>query len=86
MMMQPSNPPSLTPVSSNVDVVENLTNHDPSSHVVGYHTALGPRTRDQKAGKCPVVAPEPSSNFRYNNEDTDTPSISTDLTNPPSVL
>lgn len=67
-MMQPWNPPSLAPESSNVTVVENLTNHDPS-HIIEHHTALGLREKGGHAGNGSVIAYAQSRKAKYNNED-----------------
>lgn len=80
---QPKNPPSLTPESSNVAVVENLIHHNPS-HIVGCHTLLGLRTRGGNTGKGSVMAYVPSRNYKYNSPDDWKQNMDTDLTNPPS--
>lgn len=72
-MMQPSNPPSLTPVLSNVDVVENLTSHEPAPYTVSSTTrrkACGQGATN--AGKGSGVASGPFRNFRDINKDDDT--------------
>lgn len=70
-------PSSLELEASKVAVVENLTNNDPS-HIVGYHTALGPGIQGADIlENSPVVANVLFSNCKY--DDVDDESVKTNL-------
>ena len=66
MMTQPMNPPSLTPESSNVAVVENLTKIRPITYYRVPH-GVRPANKRRQCWTGLEMASVPSSNFQYNN-------------------